>query len=134
MESRSYSEDQMAKHVVPGTGVEGLPISDAVRAGDFVFLSGLVGFGPDGTIVDGGIVSETDRIMADAADILKRAKATLRDVVKVTVYLADAADFAAFNEAYARYFENVPPARITVVVSLTIVARIEMDFIAYTGE
>jgi 2-iminobutanoate/2-iminopropanoate deaminase len=124
----------MAKHVVPGSGVEGLPISDAVRAGDFVFLSGLVGFGPDGTIVEGGIVSETDRIMADAADILKRAKATLRDVVKVTVYLTDAADFAPFNEAYARYFENSPPARITVVASLTIAARIEMDFIAYTGE
>jgi 2-iminobutanoate/2-iminopropanoate deaminase len=123
----------MAKHVVPGSGMEGLPISDAVRAGDFVFLSGLVGFGPDGTIVEGGIVSETDRIMADAADILKRAKATLDDIVKVTVYLADAADFAGFNEAYARYFEHAPPARITVVASLTIAARIEMDFIAYTG-
>jgi 2-iminobutanoate/2-iminopropanoate deaminase len=124
----------MVKHVISGSSTEGLPLSDAVRAGDFVFLSGLVGFGPDGRIVEGGIAAETDRIMADAADILKRAKASLRDVVKVNVYLVDAADFAAFNAAYAKYFTKAPPARASVVAGLTIAARVEMDFVAFTGD
>jgi 2-iminobutanoate/2-iminopropanoate deaminase len=124
----------MVKHVISGSSTEGLPLSDAVRAGDFVFLSGLVGFGPDGRIVEGGVAAETDRIMADAADILKRAKASLRDVVKVNVYLVDAADFAAFNAAYAKYFTEAPPARSSVVAGLTIAARVEMDFVAFTGD
>ena len=124
----------MVKHVISGSSTEGLPLSDAVRAGDFVFLSGLVGFGPDGRIVEGGIAAETDRIMADAADILKRAKASLRDVVKVNVYLVDADDFAAFNAAYAKYFTEAPPARTSVVAGLTIAARVEMDFVAFTGD
>jgi 2-iminobutanoate/2-iminopropanoate deaminase len=124
----------MVKHVISGSSTEGLPLSDAVRAGDFVFLSGLVGFGPDGRIVEGGIAAETDRIMADAADILKRARASLRDVVKVNVYLVDAADFAAFNAAYAKYFTEAPPARSSVVAGLTIAARVEMDFVAFTGD
>jgi 2-iminobutanoate/2-iminopropanoate deaminase len=124
----------MVKHVISGSSTEGLPLSDAVRAGDFVFLSGLVGFGPDGRIVEGGIAAETDRIMADAADILKRAKASLRDVVKVNVYLVDAADFEAFNTAYAKYFTEAPPARTSVVAGLTIAARVEMDFVAFTGD
>ncbi len=124
----------MVKHVISGSSTEGLPLSDAVRAGDFVFLSGLVGFGPDGRIVEGGIAAETDRIMADAADILKRARASLRDVVKVSVYLVDAADFAAFNAAYAKYFTEAPPARSSVVAGLTIAARVEMDFVAFTGD
>lgn len=124
----------MVKHVISGSSTEGLPLSDAVRAGDFVFLSGLVGFGPDGRIVEGGIAAETDRIMADAADILKRASASLRDVVKVNVYLVDAADFAAFNAAYAKYFTEAPPARASVVARLTIAARVEIDFVAFTGD
>jgi 2-iminobutanoate/2-iminopropanoate deaminase len=124
----------MVKQVISGSSTEGLPMSDAVRAGDFVFLSGLVGFGPDGRIVEGGIAAETDRIMADAADILKRAGASLRDVVKVNVYLVDAADFAAFNAAYAKYFTEAPPARASVVAALTIAARVEMDFVAFTGD
>ena len=124
----------MVKHVIAGASAEGLPLSDAVRAGDFVFISGLVGFGPDGNIVEGGIAAETDRIMADAADILKRAGATLQDIVKVNVYLADAADFRLFNEAYSKYFTEAPPARAGVVTALTIAARVEIDFVAYTGD
>lgn len=122
----------MAKQVISGAGMEGLPLSEAVRAGDFVFISGMVGFGPDGKIVEGGIAAETDRIMADAADILKRAGATLGDIVKVNICLTDAGDFAVFNEAYARYFRKDPPARVNLVAKLTIDARVEMDFIAYT--
>lgn len=124
----------MAKQVISGPGMEGLPLSEAVRAGDFIYVSGMVGFGPDGRIVEGGVAAETDRIMADAADILKRAGATLADIVKVSICLTHADDFAAFNEAYARYFRKDPPARVSLVAQLTIDARVEMDFIAYTGK
>lgn len=124
----------MAKQVISGSGMEGLPLSEAVRAGDFVFVSGMVGFGPDGKIVEGGIAAETDRIMADVADILKRAGATLADIVKVNICLTDAKEFGAFNKAYARYFRKDPPARVSLAASLTIDARVEMDFIAYTGK
>jgi 2-iminobutanoate/2-iminopropanoate deaminase len=72
--------------------------------------------------------------MADVADILKRAGATLADIVKVNICLTKAEDFAVFNEAYARYFRKDPPARISMVAKLTIDARVEMDFIAYTGK
>lgn len=124
----------MVKHLILGSTAEGLPLSDAVCAGDFVFVSGMVGFGPDGRIVEGGIAAETDRIMADAADVLKRAGASIKDIVKVNVYLVDAADFPAFNEAYAKYFPDARPARVSAVTALTISARVEMDFVAYTGD
>jgi reactive intermediate/imine deaminase len=129
----SNQEFIMAKQVITGSSTEGLPLSDAVRAGDFIFISGMVGFGPDGKIVEGGIAAETDRIMADVADILKRAGGSIRDIVKVNVYLVDADDFPTFNKAYAKYFREAPPARAGVVTGLTIAARIEMDFVAYTG-
>jgi 2-iminobutanoate/2-iminopropanoate deaminase len=123
----------MTKQVISSSSTEGLPLSDAIRAGEFIFVSGMVGFGPDGQIVEGGITSETDRIMADVADILKRAGGSLQNIVKVNVYLVDTADFSAFNRAYSKYFRDAPPARACVVTGLTIGARIEMDFIAYTG-
>ncbi len=124
----------MSKQIIAGSNVEGLPLSEAVVAGGFIFVSGMVGFDSDGGIVPGGVGPETDQIMHDLADVLSHANATLKDVVKTTVYLTDADDFPAFNEAYARHFPNDPPARVGVVVALTIDAQVEMDFIAYTGD
>lgn len=121
----------MSKKIIAGANVEGLPLSEAILAGDFLFVSGMVGFERDGSIVRGGVAAETDRIMEDLTDILKQAGASLADVVKTNVYLTNANDFSAFNEAYARYFPAEPPARIGVVVALTIKAKVELDFIAY---
>lgn len=121
----------MPKKTIAGANVEGLPLSEAILAGDFLFVSGMVGFEGDGSIVRGGVAAETDRIMEDLTGILKQAGASLADVVKTNVYLTDANDFSAFNEAYARYFPTEPPARIGVVVALTIEAKVELDFIAY---
>lgn len=121
----------MPKKIIAGANVEGLPLSEAVLAGDFLFVSGMVGFEPDGSIVRGGVAAETDRIMEDLTGILKQSGASLADVVKTNVYLTDANDFSAFNEAYARYFPTEPPARIGVVVALTIEAKVELDFIVY---
>lgn len=121
----------MPKQIIAGDNVEGLPLSEAVLAGDFLFVSGMVGFESDGSVVRGGVAAETDRIMEDLTEILKQADASLTDVVKTNVFLTDANDFSAFNETYAKYFPTDPPARIGVVVALTIDAKVELDFIAY---
>ncbi len=124
----------MPMSFLAGPNVEGLPISEAVRAGDFLFVSGMVGFGPDGEIVAGGVAAETDRIMKDLQEILSRAGADLGRVAKVNVYLTSADDFEAFNEAYANYFPHNKPARIGVVAGMTIQAAVEMDFTVYLGD
>jgi len=121
----------MPRKMIAGSNVEGLPLSEAVLAGDFLFVSGMVGFESDGSITRGGVAAEVDRIMDDLTEILEQADACLADVVKTNVFLTDASDFSAFNKAYARYFPTNPPARIGVVVALTIDAKVEMDFIAY---
>ncbi len=121
----------MPRKNIAGHNVEGLPLSEAVLAGDFLFVSGMVGFESDGSIVAGGVAAETHRILEDLSGLLKQEGASLKDVVKTNVYLTDADDFSAFNEAYARHFPTDPPARIGVVVALTIEAKVEMDFIAY---
>lgn len=121
----------MSKRVIAGESLEGLPLSEAIVAGSFVFVSGMVGFDGDGGIVSGGVAAETDQIMKDLANVLREAGATLEDIVKTNVYLTQAGDFSAFNEAYARFFPTDPPARVGVVVALTIDAKVEMEFVAY---
>ena len=123
----------MTKQIIAGSNAEGLPLSEAVRAGDFVFVSGMVGFGEDAKIVSGGISAEVTQIFSDLDEILKQAGATIDDLVKVNVYLAYAVDFESFNKAYAKRIGSFTPARICVVSALTIDARVEMDFVAYIG-
>jgi len=124
----------MGKTIIGGAGLEGLPLSEAVLAGGFLFLSGLVGFGSDGRIVPGGIAAETDAIFAHVQRLLALAGGTLQDVVKVNAYLSNAAEFEAFNAAYRAYFREAPPARISMSVQLTIDARVELDLIAFIGD
>jgi 2-iminobutanoate/2-iminopropanoate deaminase len=87
----------MSKQILSAGNAEGLPFSEAVRAGDFIFLSGMVGFAADGRIVEGGVSAETDAILAEARRLLQLADATLDDVVKVNVYLSEPDDFDQFN-------------------------------------
>lgn len=124
----------MGMSFIVGPNVEGLPLSEAVRAGDFLFVSGMCGFDDDGSIVKGGVAAETDRIMTDLIDVLARSGTDLSRIAKVNVYLASADDFDAFNAAYAKYFPGNKPARIGVVAGMTINATVEMDFTAYLGD
>jgi enamine deaminase RidA (YjgF/YER057c/UK114 family) len=124
----------MGKEIFGGASVEGLPLSEVVRAGGFVFLSGLVAFGPDGKIVAGGIEHETRAVLDEAQRLLTLAGATLDDVVKVNVYLTRPEDFDAFNGIYRVRFAKRPPARISMCVQLTIEAHLELDMIAYIGD
>jgi reactive intermediate/imine deaminase len=101
---------------LPSMRLTGAPLSSAVAAGDFVFLAGQVGFKP-GTneLVEGGIGPQTRQAMENAAAVLEAAGSSLDRVVKVIVFLGDAADFQEFNREYATFFEEGRfPARTTV--------------------
>jgi len=121
----------MAGIVYGDGGPRNLPLSSAVRAGDFVYVSGQVGFGPDGKVVAGGIAAETRQTLENIAAALALAGASLADVVKVTVWLADLAEFADFNAVYRTYFPAAPPARSTIGAGLMVNARVEIEVTAY---
>ena len=87
-----------------GPGGRTLPFTKAVRAGDFVFVSGQVPMGPDGEIVDGGIVPQTRRTLDNVIAILAELGLALADVVKVTGWLADTRDFWPCNNVYNEDF------------------------------
>jgi 2-iminobutanoate/2-iminopropanoate deaminase len=108
------------------------PYSQAIRAGDFLFVSGQIPLDPEtGTLVEGDIAAQTHRALRNLGAILEAAGASFRDVVKTTVYLADMAEFAAMNEVYATYFPAPPPARATIQAArLPRDVRVEIDLIA----
>jgi 2-iminobutanoate/2-iminopropanoate deaminase len=109
----------------------GPPFSKAVRAGDFVFLSGQVPMGADGKIVAGGIEAETEQSIANIKAILGSLGLSLKDVVKATVWLKDAHEFAAFNRVYVKHFGEALPARSTVESTLMVDCKIEIEVVAY---
>jgi 2-iminobutanoate/2-iminopropanoate deaminase len=108
------------------------PYSQAVRAGSLLFVSGQIALDPGtGTMVEGDIAAQTHRVLANLRAILEAAGATLDQVVRTTVYLADMNDFAAVNEIYGTYFSSPAPARATVQAArLPKDARVEIDVIA----
>jgi len=109
---------------------EGLPLSDAVRFGDLLFVSGMVGMDAAGKVVAGGIAAETRQTFRNIAAVLAAGGASLSDVIKVNVILNRAEDFADFNAAYREIFPTDPPARVSMVAGLTIAARVEIDVVA----
>jgi reactive intermediate/imine deaminase len=106
------------------------PFAKAVRAGDFVYVSGQVPT-VDGEVVLGGIVAQTEQVVANIKDVLALAGCTLEHVVKVNVWLDDARDFSSFNSVFQKHFIDHPPARSTVQSPLMVDAKVEMDVIAY---
>jgi 2-iminobutanoate/2-iminopropanoate deaminase len=113
-------------------GAAHVPLSPAVRAGDFIFVSGQVPVGADGAVVAGGIEAQTRQVMENVQAALKLAGAELTDVVKTFVVLRDAKDFAAFNRAYAAFFASDPPARTTLEARLMIDILVEIEATAYS--
>ena len=107
------------------------PFSPAVRAGDFVYISGQVPGNENGEIVAGGIETQTRQVMHNLSAALALAGCTLADVCKTTVWLQDARDFGAFNRVYMGYFDGNKPARSTTEARLMVDARVEIDAVAY---
>lgn len=112
-------------------GKSHVPLSPAVRAGDFVFVSGQVPVGPDGGVVGGGIAEQTTQVLDNVSAALALAGASLEQVVKTTVWLEDARDFGGMNKVYGAYFPLNPPARTTVESRLMIDIKIEIEAVAY---
>ena len=109
------------------------PYSQAIRAGDFLFVSGQIPLDPaTGALIQGDIAAQTHRVLRNLAAILEAAGASFQHVVKTTVYLADMSEFAAMNEIYGTYFPAPAPARATVQAArLPRDVRVEIDLIAY---
>ncbi|MDP6610480.1 MAG: RidA family protein, partial [Vicinamibacterales bacterium] len=94
------------------------PYSQAVRAGEFLFISGQIPLDPaTGEIVDGDIAAQTERVMENIGAILAAAGVSFANVVRTTIFVADLGDFATVNDVYARYFDAPAPARATFQVA-----------------
>ena len=110
------------------------PLSPAVRAGDFVYVSGQVPTDASGVIVQGGIEAQVRQVFENIRAALALAGGSLDQIVKTTCVLQDARDFEAFNRAYSAFFPQDPPARTTVEARLMIDIRVEIDAIAYVPQ
>lgn len=122
------------KQVIGGPMVLGgrrLTLSRAIRAGDFVFLTGQVPFRDDAPMTSGSIEDQTRAVLEDIKKTLGEAGCTLSDVVKAMVWLTDRADFPGFNTVYGEYFPEDPPARSAVVNDLLVDVRVEVEVVAY---
>ena len=108
------------------------PYSQGIRSGGFLFCSGQIPLDPaTGKMVEGGIKVQTERVLQNLEAVLTSGGASLRSVVKTTVYLADLADFPAMNGVYGTFFPAPPPARATVqVAKLPAGALVEIDAVA----
>jgi len=106
------------------------PYSHGVVSNGLLFCSGQIPLDPaSGELVEGGAAAQARRCLASLAAVCEAAGTSLRDAVRLTVYLTDiAADWAEVNEAYAEFFEDQPPARVAIgVAALPKGARIEID-------
>jgi reactive intermediate/imine deaminase len=108
------------------------PYSQAVRAGEHVFLSGQIPLDPaTGQLVEGDIVTQTKRVMENLGAVLAAAGCSFGDVVRTTIYLVDLGHFAKVNETYGAFFQAPYPARATVqVAALPKGAQVEIDAVA----
>ena len=113
----------------PRPGAMG-PFTEAVRAGNLVFLSGMLGTDSTGRLAAGGIRAETRQTLENIKAALGRNGLTMNDVVKCTVFLADVAEWGAMNQVYATYFPQNKPARSAVGTGLLLNARVEIECIA----
>lgn len=108
-----------------------LPLSKAIRAGDFVYLSGQLGFDEQGRLPE-GVEAQTRHCLRHVSALLASAGAAYDNVIKVTVWLTAVGDFAAFNRVYAEAFGDAPPCRSTVVSGLVLPeAKVEIEVVAY---
>jgi len=127
----------MTRQAVSTTGAPAAigPYSQAIRAGNLLFLSGQIPLDPaTGNLVEGGVEAQTRQVFKNIEAILKAGDTSFDGVVSATVYLADMNDFAKVNEIYATYFSSPAPARATVQVArLPKDCLVEIQVIASLG-
>ena len=119
------------RRVIKFPGTEGLPFSDAVIAGDTLYVAGQEGIDDKGKLVAGGIGPETQAALGNIEKVVKAAGFELKDIVSVTVYLSDIHEFGDMNKVYKGVMPDPKPARATVqVAALVNGAHIEVSAIA----
>jgi 2-iminobutanoate/2-iminopropanoate deaminase len=110
---------------------QGAPYSQAIKSGDFVFVSGQLGLKPGDTQISGTIQEQTEQIFQNLKAVLKAAGSNLDQIVKTTVFLVNLSDFGAMNEVYAEHVGENRPARSTVEIgALPSGALVEIEAIA----
>jgi 2-iminobutanoate/2-iminopropanoate deaminase len=109
-----------------------VPLSQAIRVGEWIFASGQLGIDPGtGRIAEGGIKAETRQACENLKAVLEAGGSSLAKVAKVTIYMADLGELMAMNEVFSRYFPDDPPARTTFqAAGLVAGARVEIEAIA----
>ncbi|AAV95954.1 RidA family protein [Ruegeria pomeroyi] len=108
-----------------------LSLSRAIRAGDFVFLTGQIPMRDGVPITTGSVEEQTRAVLDDITATLALAGCTRDDVVKAMVWLRARSDFPGFNAVYGEYFPHDPPTRSAVVSDLLVDVRVEVEVMAY---
>ena len=121
------------RHILPGAPAPRGPYSHAVRAGDFIYVSGMGPLDPKSNEFSFGTIQhETRLVLENIRSILEACGSSMGDVVKCSVFLADRNDFQSMNEVYAEFFGEAKPARTTVEVVLPAPGmKVEIDCVAY---
>ena len=118
----------------PFVAIPGLPFSEAVEVGDWLFLSGQIGSGAGGKLVQGGIAAETRQALDNIRAVLERRGLSPDNIVKATVMLADMNEWAAMNAEYVQFFAKHLPARSAFGCNgLAMGARVEIECVALRG-
>ena len=108
-----------------------LSLSRAIRAGDFVYLTGQIPMKNGVPMTDGSVEDQTRAVLDDITATLAEAGCVRDDVIKAMVWLRDRSDFPGFNAVYGAYFPIEPPIRSAVVSDLLVDARVEVEVVAY---
>ena len=128
------NDNRRGKEIVGGDLVingRKLTLSKAVRAGDFVFLTGQIPMRDGAPLTDGTIEDQTRACLEDISATLAEASCSLADVVKSMVWLRSREDFPGFNDVYGKYFPEGPPARSALVSEFLVDVRVEIECIAF---
>jgi len=112
-------------------GIHKMPLSKAVRAGDFVFVSGITAIDKSGQVLNAGIEEQTRQVLQTIRGVLESAGCEMSDVVKTTVWLEDPRDFWSFNRVYAEFFPSEPPARSTLQSGFMLDCKVEIEALGY---
>jgi len=109
------------------------PYSQAIKVGNFMFISGQIPINPEtGQVISGDIKIQTKQVLENIKAILEAEGYSMENIIYVTVYLANIEDFPEFNLEYSKYFQKDPPARVTVgVAQLPKNVKIEISAVAY---
>jgi 2-iminobutanoate/2-iminopropanoate deaminase len=127
-----YAQERRAINLSPARG---LPFSDGIVAGNTLYIAGQEGSDDSGKLIAGGIAAETKTALENIQKVIKAAGFDLKDIVSVTVYLADIHEFGDMNKVYKNFLPDPKPARATIqAAALVNDARIEISAIAVKGK